>query len=167
MIIKQDTWHYKLAYQSWTSKFVRQHNMDWFEPYLYPTNLCEYMRQVFKPVWFLLLVLMTAYGMAFDAFHAIMYGDPENWPKLTDYNIVALVVTVICMLLGFLGWLVGAIVGVILALCWIGDWYQERQSADGGSTEPKEPNIIIEWVKAMHSKTCPLITIEEKPEDGK
>ena len=73
-------------------------------------------------------------------------------------------------ILGVVGSLVWGVICVILAFlaiggtCYLIDTYAVQPIKDARNARvpvEKEPNVVMLWFKAMHEKTCPLLSIEQ------
>jgi hypothetical protein len=171
--VSKDSWHYKLAYDNFVARLLAKTDSV-FAPKQDPDSLCPYMRQVLKPPFVLFIAIGLALGIGFNIYMLVEYGWFKNWPEglLEGMHIVP---ALICIaFIGFSFMLIGC--GLFLAALFIigvGTMYlmeeiveprkRARIEANGG--EPPPPNIISQWLHALHRGVCPLLEIEEKKDD--
>ena len=134
MKISKDSWHYKLL-------------LEW--GWNIPDNLCTYVLKILLSV-----LLYPALGVG---------------SLIISANALAPFVFIGCMWLGVLPHelvvffsIVGSFFYVVYAMClvlsWVPDffnWLSNRPS------KHREPNVFTEYVKAKHSKICPVLEFTE------
>lgn len=145
MIIKEGTWHHRLA-----SVYGSKHWL-WDRP----RNLCEYIRRVFYGLFtILLLVAVTSYLTAcvLRVWFAPLLGLPYDDGDITLF---------------VLGMTLHGIAVIALSIAavqerWIQTMWRKlvpRKESDACRYYPKRaPNPFIQWIKDRHSKVCRLVT---------
>ena len=151
MIIKKDSWHYRLLDLFEIAPWELRHYGSF--------GLCPYCRRVFVA---LLLAFISCLLLLVPICLVAMYVE-FCLGRLTQDGSVPM---------AFIG---GATITIIAALLinrrW-GDYFKEKEkrllkryrtktSFESKPKKPKEPSLIREWFKAIHDKVCPSITLEE------
>lgn len=139
MIIKKNSWHFKLVEKM-------NSNKAW-EYQRFNTTLCEYMRTVFFSLLTVFLTVILCLIMGYFLVGAPIYT------VVTGVLAPALEGSVLMWLL--------ILFGVLAAGCsklvdWLMATYQE--TCDFG--KPKQPGIISAYLKARKEKYCPIIKVE-------
>ena len=148
MIIKKDSWHYKL--------------LDFFDEVPWELKrtgsfgLCPYCRRVFLALFKALVVCLVLFVPLFfvAAYIAFCFG----YLISEDPVLLAIPGAIIIAFSAFIG----------INVCW-GDLIKEKEGAflqrlsikKTYERKPKDPSLIREWFKAIHDKVCPSITLEE------
>lgn len=155
----KDSWHYQACC------FLRN---DW-DPV--PESLCPYIRAVFWGVFravavagFLAVELLSFIDTLF-LIHSSLNGSFESlWYIPKSGNRILPLAMLFIATLG-----VAILVAILCAL----DWWKQRlrekryerfQQLVDKDLPPKEPSLLVEWIKAIHTKMCPSIQFVNKSE---
>lgn len=149
--VYKGSWHYKV------SRIFNQKE---------PKDLCTYMRQVIKPMFWSVILLTAICGSIYDIYMLSLYGGEEwVWSEMSIFALVLL--HLVCGL----GWGLMAAILMVAAVCILGVigyfWeevllkpYKEWREEKHEDKEP-EPNLLWEWCKAQKQRVCPLIEVVE------
>ena len=148
MIIKKDSWHYKL--------------LDLFDEVPWELKrtgsfgLRPYCRSVLLALFEALVICLTTLALLFfvASYIALCSGHPIS----KEPALLAGAGAAIIAFSAFIG----------INVCW-GDLIKEKEGAflqrlsikKTYERKLKEPSLIREWFKAIHDKVCPSITLEE------
>jgi len=151
MIIKKDSWHYKLL------DFFGDSPWEW--GYHGSFGLCPYCRRVFLALFKALVVCLVLLVPLFfvAAYIAFCFGYPISGQPFLLAGAGAAVIAFTAF--------------IAINVCW-GDLLRGKENAflqrisikksfERKPKKPKEPGLIRVWLKAMHDKVCPSITLEE------
>lgn len=150
MQISTDSWHYR---------FILRHS-----EYAVPKNLCSYMRAL---MYCMLVVFCRrfaiAMGVAFGVAALIspLLGManlvPDSWYATGD-NLT------LFTFLNAVGYVAYSLTALFLSVVGFGKGYEcyqksnfrnrRRDAKTAARLQPKTPNILVEWLKSMHDKTC-------------
>ena len=151
MIIKKDSWHYRLL------DFFGDSPWEW--GYHGSFGLCLYCRRVFlalfKAFVLCLILLMPLSIVAIYIAFCFGYAISDEPVALASFGAVIIAFS------AFIG----------INGCW-GDLIKEKESAflqrisikksyERKPKKAKEPGLIRVWLKAVHDKVCPSITLEK------
>lgn len=172
MNISTNSWHYKLIckYYRWA-----------------PSNLCPYMRRLFLSIFKLCvkwagIALGSIFGAMVAIFPILVLVDkffvnflPADWLLFDHDN------TSIFMLIAVLGMACYTAIGIVLGCLAIkegierykySDFHRNRVEAKRlmkrtkAALPPKTPSVFVEWVKAIHNRTCASLEFVEEPVDA-
>jgi hypothetical protein len=148
MIIKKDSWHYRLL-----DLFG---DVPWELKNYGSFGLCPYCRCVlFALFQSLVICLITLSLLSFVvSYIAFCFG----YPISKEPVLLAGAGVIVIAFSAFIG----------INICW-GDLIKEKEDdffqlfsiKEFYERKPKEPSLIREWFKAIHDKVCPSITLEE------
>ena len=148
MIIKKDSWHYKLL------DFFG--DLPWELKRHGSFGLCPYCRRVFLALFKALVVCLVLLVPLFFVvgYIAFCFGYLISRQPVELAGAGAAIIAF------------SAFIGI--NVCW-GDLIKEKEGAflqrlsikKTYERKPKEPSLIREWFKAIHDKVCPSITLEE------
>jgi len=151
MIIKKDSWHYKLL------DFFG--DLPWELKRHGSFGLCPYCRRVFLALFKALVVCLVLLVPLFFVvgYIAFCFGYLISRQPVELAGAGAAIIAF------------SAFIGI--NVCW-GDLLREKENAflqrisiektfERKPKKPKEPGLIRVWLKAMHDKVCPSITLEE------
>lgn len=152
--VHESSWHYKLAYNKFSAHIFNQKE---------PKDLCTYMRQVLKPVFWFTTLLLAICGAVYNIHMLSLYGAEDwVWPVSVFVHLPLLI---ICAL----GWglmFILSITAIVAILLIVAHLFQEvlwepfkaRREENHEDKEP-EPNLLWEWCKAQKQRVCPLIEV--------
>lgn len=162
MNINTDTWHYRLV-----SRFSE---IGWVN------NLCSYMRRLTGMLAIIFIGIPSVlFGMV-NTIVMVVKGREFLDALLATVGNVFHMYGIVCTMFGMVAWLLTIgyllvtltlyIVGKISKSLEANDAWQARQYERAKKALHREPNIFIEWCKAVHDRICPLVTFvdEEKTE---
>ena len=151
MIIKKDSWHYKLL------DFFG--DLPWELKGHGSFGLCPYCRRVFLALFKALVVCLVLLVPMFfvAAYIAFCFGYPISGQPVVLSAAGATIIAFTAFM--------------AINVCW-GDLIKEKEGAffrrflikksyERKPKKAKEPGLIRVWLKAMHDKVCPSITLEE------
>ena len=148
MIIKKDSWHYRLLDFFGDLPWELKHH-GFF-------GLCPYCRRVFlalfKALVVCLILLVPLFFVAAYIAFCFGYTISDEPVALAGVGVAIIAFTAF----------------IAINVCW-GDLIKEKEGAFYSAFQlkktyerkPKEPSLIREWFKAIHDKVCPSITLEE------
>lgn len=156
--VHKSSWHYKLAYNKFSTHIFNQNPS--------PKDLCTYMRQVLKPAFCFVALLLAICGSVYDIHMLSLYGEEDwVWPEVSVFALIPLLI--ICAL----GWGLMGMIGLImvvtivilvchffLELLW--EPFKARRKENHEHKEP-EPSLFWEWCKAQKQRVCPLVEVVE------
>ena len=152
--VHKSSWHYKLAYNKLSDHIFNQKE---------PKDLCTYMRQVFKPMFWFATLLLAICGSVYDIHMLSLYGAEDwVWPVSVFAGLFLLIISalgwalmIIIVIVTFIA-IVIIVIHFFLELVW--EPFKARREENHEDKEP-EPNLFWEWCKAQKQRVCPLIEV--------
>jgi len=153
MQFNRNSWHYKLLTEGEFKTDSLAYKIKWS-----PISLCPYARAVLKQLIVSILVYGIIVSVAVSLLYApaivitwLVYGIPWiNPPAEFLYLVGSAIYTFIAI--------IAAIIGTTISIKWIRTKLPKRKQA---TSVHKEPNLLVEYIKAVHKKVCPIITFKD------
>lgn len=140
MNINTKSWHYRL---------IKFYNMR------RPNDLCGYVRSLLLS---LLLAVVCIWGVIAIVYvlGAMLFVGPVQliWSMFDPTMILSKDATAFACI-GIFVWLFAGIAGTFMYLKERKGWFQFKPS-----TKPKKPWLIVEYIKAKHSKVCTMVNYQ-------
>ena len=155
--ISKTSWHYKL-YRFFSQLCAAWRGNEDF--YKYPKNqnmigLCQYMRMIL--IWgpLVMLTYLIPIGAVTSFFFWLPFSLNGSAGVMSFYAVVASLIFVIVVATIAI-WLIKRSTDAVI------EYRETKKNKSKVETKTKKPNLLFEYAKAIKSKMCPILKVEEK-----